>query len=598
MNMRRVAILLSILFLSACATRVEVNPVYEVVRVYVTATPGPSPTPTATPSPTQIPPPTPTPTATAIPIRLSGNPRGYQFLDPTPVNGAPCGMVDTFDFPLDPPDGEGASGGFGFGSYSSRYEKFHAGEDWGFRNTPNLGKPVFSIGHGQVTYAAPNGWGLDRGTVVIRHVFPWGGYVLSFYGHLDPDSVSLRAGNCIKRGEKIGEIGKPRTSPHLHFEIRLHLPNSAGHGYWSTDPGKAGWLPPSQTIWETRLKASPGVLWTLPYEPSLTRGLGTIQDSAVLIHGGEIKAVDPSDGSLLWSQTISETVRVAILDEDNSLVYLLDLSGDLMAYSLPGPSDQLWKSDTNAFSTAELIPFPNGGLLVADRRRAIAVSPTGEIRWQVETFAPVISWAHYRGELIIVTSDTEKPIWSATESSMTAWDLKINGKLSVSRDILYLYGESGLYRLNPMDQTAVLVKEFSRINLQSIELIARPEGGLLLTRNGLVDRRIMAIDNDGRLIWERSTTALPRGELRIFSLDETPYLLNYYSGARGIQVDMYAINQEANTLIHILTGGSRQAYVRDIWWMPINQDELLVNIGGGTLAAFSPKAALQVISPP
>ncbi|HZY45078.1 MAG TPA: M23 family metallopeptidase, partial [Anaerolineae bacterium] len=60
--------------------------------------------------------------------------------------------------------------------------------------------------------------------VIVRHVFNDGRTILSFYGHLDPPSVVLNVGDCVERGQQVGEIGKPRGRPHLHFEIRHHLP--------------------------------------------------------------------------------------------------------------------------------------------------------------------------------------------------------------------------------------------------------------------------------------------------------------------------------------------------------------------------------------
>jgi outer membrane protein assembly factor BamB len=506
--------------------------------------------------------------------------------------------VDTFDFPLNPPFGEGVSARFGFGSYSNRYEKYHAGEDWGFTDAPNFGKSVYSIGHGQVTYAAPNGWGLDRGTVVIRHVFPWGGYVLSFYGHLDPPSVTLRAGDCVERGDKVGEIGRPRTSPHLHFEIRLHLPVSAGHGYWSTDPAGAGWLPPSQTIWSTRIAASPGVLWTLPSVEGLTQGLGIFQDSLVLIRGGKLSAVDPDDGTQVWSQPISETIRTALLDPLEDQVYQLDLGGDLTAYPLPGPSQPEWKADINAFGSAELIPFPNGGVLVADRRRAVGVSPAGEIFWDVEIAAPVSSWISYGDDLIFTTSGTDSSLWSATKSGLTPWGLQFSGKLSVSGDGIYLYAEDGLYRLNVSQQTAELLMELPGTIQKSSDLAARTRAGFLVVWVDRADRRLLAVDLDGVLLWERSIAALPRGELRLISLGEAVYLENYHRDSTGIQVDLYAIDQQSGNLTHIFNGGSRQSYSRDVWLMFITTDRLLVNIDAGALAMFDPHAAFERISTP
>jgi murein DD-endopeptidase MepM/ murein hydrolase activator NlpD len=595
--MRRLIFILGLVFTIACVAEVS-DPVIEIIRVYITATPNPTNTPTLTPSPTLTPTPTHTPTPTALPVSIYGNPRGYQRVDPEPSYGAPCGFVDSFDFPLDPPDGEDAFGRFGFGNYSNRYEKYHAGEDWGFRNAPNLGKSVYSIGHGQVTYAAPNGWGIDRGTVVIRHHFPWGGSVLSFYGHLDPPSVTIRAGDCIERGEIIGEIGKPRTPPHLHFEIRLHLPISAGHGYWSTNPANAGWLPPSQTIWETRLAASPGVLWTRGYKEGLTRGLGTYQDGFIAIQGGEMKAIDPLDGTVLWRQGVSETIRTALLEEASPLVYQLNLGGDLTAYPLPGPSEPVWVSETDALSSAELIPLPYGGVMVADRRRVIGVSSAGDIRWEFETFAPVTSWVHHDGALIFTTSDTEVPLWSANINGINAWDLRLGGKLAVSEEGVYLYAEGGLHRLDVGDQTAEQVTQLPRTNPRLLDLIARPGGGFLLIHTDPADHRLLALDPDGSLIWERSIAGLPRGEWRLISQGEDAYLLNNRTDTTGIQVDLYALDQDTAALTHILAGGSRRSYTRDVWVIPMQPDRLTVNIGGGAMVGFDPKFALDVISSP
>ena len=155
-----------------------------------TATPLPTNTATATPSPT----PTFTPTATAVPITITGDPRTVILAEPQPQDNALCGIVDTLDFPLDPPEALTVSyGGQGFGRFRSRYDQYHAGEDWQLlRGRANLGVPVYAIGHGRVTYAHPNGWGRDKGVIIIRHTFADGSTVLSFYGHMEPDSVTLQ----------------------------------------------------------------------------------------------------------------------------------------------------------------------------------------------------------------------------------------------------------------------------------------------------------------------------------------------------------------------------------------------------------------------
>ena len=595
--MRILKFLPVLVFLSAC-TSLETGVITEIVRVYITATPENTATSIPTFPPTPVPTTSPTPTPTAIPAAITGYPRGFQLLDPTPVYGAPCGLVDTFDFPLDPPDGEDARGGFGFGNFNDNYGKFHAGEDWGFTNASNLGQSVSSIGHGQVTYAAPNGWGLDGGTVVIRHVFPWGGYVLSFYGHLSPGSVTLRTGDCVQRGDKIGEIGKPRTPPHLHFEVRLHLPNSTGHGYWSIDPTQAGWLPPSRTIWETRMTASPGVLWMRSYTVGLTQALGIYQDALVLVQNNEISWIYPTTGALQWTQPISDTIRNVQYDAETDQIYLLDLGGNLTAYPLPGPPNAIWKARLNALSTASLLPFPGGGVLVADRYRASLVSQGGQTIWQVDDFASLISWVKYEDKLILSTTDTDSPLWTADPSGMNAWDIMINGLLVGSENRLYIYAHDGLYQLDIGNQTAEPLYALPNTNPNRGGLAILPNGDLLLLVDDGSDRRLLSINPGGSLIWERSIRALSKGEEHLITQGGRVYLFLSHTDSAGIQADLYAIDMESRSLTHIMTGGSRMSYTRGTWLLPINDDLFLVNIGGGPMVALDPLAAQDVITPP
>ncbi|MFN2151384.1 MAG: M23 family metallopeptidase, partial [Anaerolineales bacterium] len=300
-------------------------PQVEVTRLYITATSEPTRTATASLTATRSPTPTPSPTPTAPTIEIAGNPRAYTLFDPVPQSGAACGWADTLDFPLDPPDGAGASGGGDFGVYRDRYEKYHAGEDWGVSNRNNFGQPVYSIGHGQVTYAQPLGWGADKGVVIIRHTFPDGTSILSFYGHLDPPSVTLREGTCVRRGDIVGQIGRPRTPPHLHFEVRVHLPYATGGGYWPSDPTRAGWLPPSQTVSQYRMQVSPGVEWMNPATPTTSQPLGRLDiDTFLLIDEGQLVAIDLFTGEQSWATELSTYIKAAYLDPERRLLYITD----------------------------------------------------------------------------------------------------------------------------------------------------------------------------------------------------------------------------------------------------------------------------------
>ncbi|KAA3618336.1 MAG: M23 family metallopeptidase [Calditrichaeota bacterium] len=76
------------------------------------------------------------------------------------------------------------------------------------------GTPIYASADGVVKKA---GWGGGYGKmVVIDHKF---GYETRF-GHMS--KYVVRAGQTIKRGQKIGEVGNTgvSTAPHLHYEVR------------------------------------------------------------------------------------------------------------------------------------------------------------------------------------------------------------------------------------------------------------------------------------------------------------------------------------------------------------------------------------------
>ena len=419
--LKLIFIALCLVTLVACANQ-NLQPVIEIVRVYVTATPGPTsppshtPLPTETPTQTLTPTPTFTPTPTALPIEVVGDPRATQYHAPTPGPGARCGLVDMLDFPLDPPDGLNAFGGRDFGVYRSRYRKYHTGEDWGLGNRSNFGAPVYSVGHGMVTYAAPEGWGADKGVVIIRHTFPEGDSVLSFYGHLDPPSVALRPGDCVTRGEQIGQIGRPRTPPHLHFEIRSHLPVSPGPGYWSADPETAGWINPSLFIWEYRIASSPGVQWTQSIRDRQIQDLGSLSNNSyALVDGQDIVGLANDDGHTLWSHAIPDPFGTVELDENRRIVYVLRRSGILEAFQIPdllGENDPdpteaalqpIWVKNLSARGPSTMLPLPGGGVIVSIRNNLVAISTHGERLWSEESFGRLFDWSNMGDQLALST---------------------------------------------------------------------------------------------------------------------------------------------------------------------------------------------------
>lgn len=139
-------------------------------------------------------------------------------------------LADGFDFPVGKPNGDGYYKARGLRLKSPR----HLGEDWNGNGGGNsdLGDPVYTIGHGLVTYAsdAKGRWGK---VVIVRHAFrePRSGRVLccqTLYGHLD--RIDVKLGQIVKRGDQVGTIGTNRGMfpAHLHAELHFNILANCG----------------------------------------------------------------------------------------------------------------------------------------------------------------------------------------------------------------------------------------------------------------------------------------------------------------------------------------------------------------------------------
>jgi len=134
-------------------------------------------------------------------------------------------LADGFDFPVGKPDAAGY--------YKARGMRLrpplHFGEDWNGRKggDSDLGDPIYTIADGVVMFAYQlrGGWGR---CILIRHPYrdPKTGkvkFIDSQYAHLR--SMSVKKGDLVKRGQKIGTLGgnAGMYPAHLHFEMRHNL---------------------------------------------------------------------------------------------------------------------------------------------------------------------------------------------------------------------------------------------------------------------------------------------------------------------------------------------------------------------------------------
>ena len=80
-----------------------------------------------------------------------------------PSLNAPCGVVDTIDYPIDISDTL-ERGYDDFALYRARFGGNHVAIDIGF---DRYGEPVHAAARGRVTYADPEGWDTEKGVVIV-----------------------------------------------------------------------------------------------------------------------------------------------------------------------------------------------------------------------------------------------------------------------------------------------------------------------------------------------------------------------------------------------------------------------------------------------
>lgn len=151
----------------------------------------------------------------------------------TPRETATLPLATRFDMPLG-----SEHGAFTYNARAFRIER-HLGDDLngiGGENS-DLGDPVFAAGAGRVVYAGVphESWGR---MILIAHRLPdgdeFGPVVQTMYAHLE--SLRVRTGQGVQRGEQIGTVGTAKSAPlaHLHFEVRVGPYVNPGQGYADT----------------------------------------------------------------------------------------------------------------------------------------------------------------------------------------------------------------------------------------------------------------------------------------------------------------------------------------------------------------------------
>lgn len=103
------------------------------------------------------------------------------------------------------------------GSLTSGFRPSHRPNHNGIDISAPVGRPIYAAHDGIVTSAQYGYNGGYGNKITIAH----GGGLSTLYAHIRDGGILVKAGDKVKRGQKIAEVGSTgrSTGPHLHFEV-------------------------------------------------------------------------------------------------------------------------------------------------------------------------------------------------------------------------------------------------------------------------------------------------------------------------------------------------------------------------------------------
>lgn len=118
------------------------------------------------------------------------------------------------------------------------------------------------------------------------------------------------------------------------------------------------------------------------------------------------------------------------------------------------------------------------------------------------------------------------------------------------------------------------------------DITALPDGSLLLAHADRFDHRLIVLNPDGGVRWQRSYADVMGGRPRLLVLDGQPYLILESTTAGLTRLAIFAIDTGNATLARVFSGGTRGGRPEDSWATVIDGRRILLHIGGGSVAAI------------
>jgi hypothetical protein len=260
----------------------------------------------------------------------------------------------------------------------------------------------------------------------------------------------------------------------------------------------------------------------------------------------------------------------------------------------------LWDTRLGAAGSVTLMPLPGGGVVVSSRKGMIGLSAVGELLWEHGSAAKAFDWLLHEDRLIFSTLGESGSLWTVGETGPMVVATVAGGHLASVGDQIYVYSEQGVHRLDPKTLSAHLWYALPKGRLEEGSMVTLPGGGVLLTHADAYDRRLIALDADGTLSWQRSYARSAHGrEHRLVMLDGCPYLVSHQRAAALNEVSVFLVGTDQARLTQIFATTGRNPRPDDTWVSVAAHGRLLLSIssglGGGSVVALDVQSALEAV---
>jgi hypothetical protein len=245
--------------------------------------------------------------------------------------------------------------------------------------------------------------------------------------------------------------------------------------------------------------------------------------------------------------------------------------------------------------TPTLIPLPDGGVAHIAQDRLLGLSPAGAILWRQSFHGQPVDWLPLADRTLVSVEGQGPSLWQLQQSGPLPWQTTEGGLLVQAGQTLLLYNGEGLYRLDPEARSAALFYALPGGLASQGDVVALPDGGVLVAHMDAGGRRLLDLDQAGALRWQRSYDGLLDGRPHLLVVNGDAYLIAEESNSDWSRVSLHAITPHNAALTQLFSGGSRSPTFDGTWTLYDDNGRLLINIGGGSLVALQPELALQAI---